>query len=328
MIEVEKKLNNLKYIDLFAGIGGFRLALDSFGAECVFTSEWDKFASAVYEDNFDDKVHGDITQIFAEDIPNHDILCGGFPCQPFSISGKREGFKDVRGTLFFDIARIAEHHQPKVLILENVRNIISIDNGNVVRTIKEILSELNYNIFIEIINADRFAVPHSRKRVFFICIHKSLHVNNYDLSTPNYNLYSVADILEKNSDLSHLEITRNDIVLNKDIEKDFLGNYPNKPIRIGTISKGGQGERIYSINGTAITLSAQGGGAGSNTGCYSVNGKVRRLSVRECARLMGFPEEFKICKHEKQAHKQFGNGVVINVVQFIIQDLINKKIIY
>ena len=131
-----KSLKGIRYIDLFAGIGGFRLALDSFGASCVFTSEWDKYSQEVYFKNFGDVPNGDITQIKEKEIPKHDMLFAGFPCQSFSISGKQKGFNDSRGTLFFDIARIAKYHQPKLMILENVKNILSIDNGNTIKTIK------------------------------------------------------------------------------------------------------------------------------------------------------------------------------------------------
>ena len=140
MIEIKtnyKKLQNLNYIDLFAGIGGFRLALDSFSANCVFTSEWDKYSQIVYEQNFGDKPEGDITKIDEKTIPKHDLLCGGFPCQAFSISGKKKGFDDARGTLFFDIARILNFHHPKIVILENVKNIITHNNGETLSVIKE-----------------------------------------------------------------------------------------------------------------------------------------------------------------------------------------------
>ncbi len=139
MIEVKnQKLNSFRFIDLFEGLGGFRLALESFGAECVFSSEWDKAAKVVYSKNFGEEPHGDITEINEKDIPPHDILCAGFPCQAFSISGKQRGFEDSRGTLFFDVARIAKHHKPKVLLLENVKNFASHDNGRTLEIIKKL----------------------------------------------------------------------------------------------------------------------------------------------------------------------------------------------
>jgi len=323
-----KILDNLDYIDLFAGIGGFRLALDSFGAKCVFTSEWDKYSQEVYASNFGDTPHGDITKINELDIPNHDLLCGGFPCQAFSVSGKQKGFEDTRGTLFFDIARIIEHHKPKFVILENVKNIIKHNNGKTLTTILKTLDDLNYDVFYELLRGSDFGVPQHRERVFFICFRKDLKVNEFTLSKPNLNMKSINDILQKNVDDEDIIINREDIVFKTSkVDKDLLGNFPPKPIRIGTINKGGQGERIYSINGTGITLSAYGGGPANKTGAYLVDGKIRKLTIRECARMMGFPENFKICDNKRQAYTQFGNAVIVNIVQFIISDLIDKKIL-
>ena len=331
MIDVNthsKSLKNISYIDLFAGIGGFRLALDSFGASCVFTSEWDKHSQDVYIKNFGDEPDGDITKIKEKDIPKHDMLFAGFPCQSFSISGKQKGFDDSRGTLFFDIARIAKYHKPKFMILENVKNILTIDNGNTLKTIRKVLEEdLNYSVIVKLLKGNDFGVPQQRERVFFICFHKSLKVKNFELSKPDLNYLSVRDILEEGR-FPELEINRRDILIDKEPpKKDLLSNFPNKPIRIGTINKGGQGERIYHIDGTGITLSAHGGGPGKKTGAYLINKKIRRLTPRECARMMGFPDSFKISSSPAQAYTQFGNAVIVNVVQFIIKDLLDKKII-
>ena len=155
-------LENYRFIDLFAGIGGFRIALESFGANCVFSSEWDKYAQKVYEANFGELPEGDITQISENNIPNHDILCGGFTCQPFSISGKQKGCEDIRGTLFFDIARIVEYHQPKVLFLENVRNFETHDDGKTLKIVKATLRDLGYDVFHKVLNASYFGLPQNR----------------------------------------------------------------------------------------------------------------------------------------------------------------------
>ena len=332
MIDLSKKysssLKNYNYIDLFAGIGGFRLALDSFGAKCVFTSEWDKHSQDVYLKNFGNEPDGDITKIHEKDIPNHDFLFGGFPCQPFSISGKQKGFDDTRGTLFFDIARIAKYHKPKIMILENVKNILTINGGETLKTIKEVLEkELNYSVFIKLLKGNDFGVPQQRERVFFMCFHQSLKISYFDLSNPEFNKYSVRDILEEGR-FPDIEINRNDIsISDKPPMKDLFSNFPNKPIRIGTINKGGQGERIYHVDGVGITLSAHGGGPGKKTGAYLINNKIRRLTPREAARMMGFPEDFKISSINSQAYTQFGNAVIVNVVQFIMKDILDKKII-
>tara|TARA_Y100001970_G_C14186057_1_gene832676 strand:+ start:161 stop:1162 length:1002 start_codon:yes stop_codon:yes gene_type:complete len=323
------KLSNYSYIDLFAGIGGFRLAFDSFGAKCVFTSEWDKYAKEVYFDNFNDQPNGDITKIKANEIPRHDIICGGFPCQAFSISGKRKGFDDTRGTLFFDIARIADFHKPKLMILENVKNIRKVDNGMTFQKILDVLEkDLNYSVYHQILVGNDFGVPQKRERVFILCFSKELSVNKYEFVKPNFENLMLQDILEKNVKEKHVFIERDDISLrNIKPEKDLFGNYPNKPIRIGSMNKGGQGERIYHPYGSAITLSAYGGGPGKKTGAYLINDKVRKLTTRECARLMGFPESFKIGKNINQSYTQFGNAVIVNIVQSILKDLIDKKIL-
>ena len=256
------------------------------------------------------------------------MLCGGFPCQAFSISGKQKGFDDTRGTLFFDIARILEFHKPRFIILENVKNIASHDKGKTLKTITSTLKNLDYDVFYELLKGSNFGVPQNRERVFFICFRKDLNVKSFTLGKPNFNLKSVKDILENNPKIDDVEIKRKDMIINdKEIYSDLLGNYPAKPIRIGTINKGGQGERIYSIHGTGITLSAFGGGPASKTGAYLVNGKVRKLTTRECARMMGFPEKFKICQNKSQAYTQFGNAVIVNIVKFIINDLRNKEIL-
>ena len=233
------KIRDLKYIDLFCGIGGFRLALDSFDAECVFSSEIDKSACKVYQNNYNVTPRGDIRAIGECDVPPHDILCAGFPCQAFSISGKQRGFNDERGSLFFEIVRIARHHKPKLLLLENVANFARHDAGKTLGIVLENLKKIGYDVYYQILNASDYSVPQKR-------------------------------------------------------------------------------ERIYSENGVAITLSAYGGGVGAKTGLYLINGRVRKLSPRECARLQGFPDSFIMDDSPSQSYKQFGNSIAIDVVQKIL----------
>ncbi len=321
----ERFLEGHEFIDLFAGIGGFHYALESFGAECVFASEIDEKAARIYSENHKLEPAGDITQIREEDIPAHDILCGGFPCQAFSISGKQKGFEDTRGTLFFDIARIVKYHTPKILFLENVKNFINHDGGNTLSTVVEILEGLNYSIHFKVLNTSHFGLPQNRERVYIIGFHKSF------IEKPNFKfpdtkiISSLEEILEENPENAKI-IKRDDIVFYKSFEPeiDLFGNieFPNKPIQIGKVNKGGQGERIYHPSGHAITLSAHGGGAGAKTGLYLIDGKVRKLSPRECARLQGFPESFQYDSSISQAQKQFGNSVSINVLQYIIKGII------
>lgn len=317
-------LENYKYIDLFAGIGGFHYALDSFGAKCVFASEWDSYASETYFANHHFKPSGDITQIDESTIPEHDIICGGFPCQAFSISGKQKGFEDTRGTLFFDIARIINRHTPKVLFLENVKNLLNHDNGKTIITIINSLTELGYNVHYKVLNASNFGLPQNRERVYIVGFHKSLKSENFKFPTLHNKKVSLFDILEENPENTKV-IERDDILIYKEVlpTSSLFGEIEllNKPIQIGKVNKGGQGERIYHPLGHAITLSAYGGGIGSKTGLYSINGKIRKLSTRECARLQGFPEDFVINPIQTQAYKQFGNSVSINVLQYILQQI-------
>ena len=316
----------VKYIDLFAGIGGFHQAMKQYDAECVFASEWDKEAAKTYYENYAIKPAGDITQINEADIPEHDMLFGGFPCQAFSISGKQGGFEDTRGTLFFDIARIVKYHQPKVLLLENVRNFERHNNGQTLKTVIGILEELNYCVNYKILNASHYGLPQNRERIFIVCFRNDLYIDDFKFPKPLNKVVSLFDILEDNPKNAKV-IERPDTVFTRKFEPsvDLFGNInlPNKPIQIGYVNKGGQGERIYSPYGHAITLSAYGGGAGAKTGLYYINNKIRKLSPRECARLQGFPDTFVINSSLAQSYKQFGNSVAVNVVKAIISEIYN-----
>ncbi len=309
-------VNNLKFIDLFAGIGGFRIALERENAECVFSSEWDKDAQMTYKENFEEIPKGDITKINEKEIPEHDVLCGGFPCQAFSISGKQKGFQDTRGTLFFDIARIVKHHKPKVVFLENVKNLTKHYHGNTLKIILKTLEDLGYDVFYQVLVASYYGVPQARERIYIICFRKDLGITNFQFPKPTYKKIFVKDILEDDEKAKDCIVNRTDLKFWKRDETPSL-----KLIQIGQINNGGQGERIYSINGHAITLSAYGGGVAGKTGAYLVNGKIRRLTPRECARVQGFPEKFKIPINKYQAYKQFGNSVSVPVVESIFKQI-------
>jgi DNA (cytosine-5)-methyltransferase 1 len=322
-------LSSLEYIDLFAGIGGFHQAMDSVGATCVFASEWDKDCQYTYEENYGISPHGDITQIDEKDIPVHDILCAGFPCQAFSISGKQKGFEDSRGTLFFEIARIARYHQPKILLLENVRNFEKHNNGNTLRTVKTTLEEIGYDFFSQVLNASYFGVPHRRERVFMVAFRKDLNVHSFTFPSGNNIPVILQEFLDTHTQHTHLTIQRDDIKFKENVKitQDMFGNYPQKPIRIGTVNKGGQGERIYSPLGHAITLSAYGGGVGAKTGLYQIDNIIRRLSPDECRRITGFSEDFKLHPKPTISYRQFGNSVVVNVLKAILQQIIDSNIL-
>lgn len=333
MIKIQKNYKNaLKkytFIDLFAGIGGFRIALESFGAKCVFSSEWDKHAQYVYEKNFKEMPAGDIKSIKEKDIPRHDILCAGFPCQAFSISGKQKGFGDTRGTLFFDIARITKFHNPKILFLENVKNFERHDCGKTLRVVIETLDDIGYDTFYKVLNASDFGVPQKRERIYILSFRKDLKAKNFGFPKPIENTVCLRSRLMAHPKVKKYIIKRDDIKLKDHInmQMDIFGNYSPKPIRIGTVNKGGQGERIYHDLGHAITLSAYGGGVGAKTGLYFTNGIVRKLAPRECANLMGFPKSFKINSSESQSYKEFGNSVVIDVLQYITLEMIKQGVI-
>lgn len=316
-------VKNANFIDLFAGIGGFRVALESYGLRCVYSSEWDKYAQKTYQANFGEVPDGDITIVDEKKIPKHNIICGGFPCQAFSISGKRRGFEDTRGTLFFDVVRIAKLHKPEALFLENVKNFAKHDNGKTLETVENTLNDLGYDVYYKVLNASHFGAPTTRERIYFFCFRKDLGVKKFNFPKPDTRPVTLKDYLESDKKTAKYEIKRNDIKI-KDIQvnKDTSGHYPQKPIRIGTINNGGQGERIYSPLGHAITLSAYGGGAASKTGAYLVNGVIRRLSPRECARVMGFGDKFIIPVPDTQAYKQFGNSVVVDVLKSIFGEVI------
>lgn len=319
MIKIDKKyLNNYTFIDLFAGLGGFRLALESLGAKCVYSSEKNEAVKSVYEKNFGNTPSGDITKIDEKTIPNHDILCAGFPCQAFSISGKQRGFDDSRGTLFFDVARIVKEKKPKVVFMENVKNFSTHNNGETLAFVKKTMEELGYTFFQQVLNSVDYGIPQKRERIYMICFRNDLGVTQFEYPKALELKTHVEDyLLDDEKAVEHLYVQRKDTYYNGKPDNE----YSNKSIRLGIVNKGGQGERIYSVKGIAITLSANGGGVFAKTGGYLINGKPRRLHPRECANLMGFPQSYIISESQNQAYKQFGNSVVVDVLQYIALEI-------
>ena len=310
-----------KFIDLFCGIGGFRVALEKRGLECVFSSDIDPYAQEAYKRNFGEKPSGDITVISEKKIPKHDILCAGFPCQSFSISGKHGGVSDPRGRLFYEIQRIAEYHKPSILLLENVKNILSIDNGNVIKTIERKLNESGYDLYRHILNSSYFGIPQARERVYFVGLRKDLKESKKSAlayTPPKENLKKIflEDILEKEVDKEFM-VSRDDIQITKK-ESDL--DYKLKPIRIGIVNKGGQGERIYSPKGHAITQSAYGGGVGARTGLYKTEQGIRRLTITECKAVMGFPRKYYV-SNGLQGYQQLGNAVVPEMIGHVYDSI-------
>ena len=298
------------FIDLFAGIGGFRVALEKQGLTCAFSSEIDEEASRIYYDNFTEKPHGDITAINEKNIPAHDVLCAGFPCQSFSISGNHTGFKDDRGQLFYDIVRIAEYHKPPLLLLENVKNILRVHEGDVFRTIRNELDGIGYKVFPSVLNASHYGIPQSRSRVYFTCLKKGEGLS-FEEPEPTHEQVFLRDVLDDDTE-QELIIQRDDIF----IEEEGEPEPKNAPIRIGRVNKGRQGERIYHPNGHSITLSADGGGIGAKTGLYLIDGYVRKLSLSEGKRVMGFPNDHHV-SDSRLGYKQLGNAVIPKMVSLI-----------
>ena len=318
MVNVDKTLlAGYTFIDLFAGIGGFHIALGSMGAQCVYASEWDSAAQQVYVNNFGILPDGDITKVDESLIPDHDILCAGFPCQAFSISGKQRGFNDSRGTLFFDVARIVRAKQPKVVFLENVKNFASHDGGRTLDVVRSTMIELGYSFHAKVLNAVDYGVPQKRERIYMVCFRNDINSDSFSFPQPFALTKHVEDFLLSDDETRDLVVTRDDIQYNGIVDNE----YKPTSIRLGIVNKGGQGERIYSTKGIAITFSAYGGGVFAKTGGYLVNGSPRKLHPRECARLMGYPDNFMIAARPTQAYKQFGNSVVVDVLQYIALEI-------
>ena len=313
--------NEFKFIDLFAGIGGFRITLEELRGKCIFSSEWDKKAQETYRVNFKELPVGDITKILENKIPKHDVLCAGFPCQAFSVSGKQRGFEDTRGTLFFDIARIANYHKPSVLFLENVKNFVNHDGGKTIKIVYDTLTKIGYDVYHEVLNASEYGIPQSRKRVYIVAFRKDLNIKKFNFPNPTFKKVKLKKFLQSNTKAKNQVVTKYKQIKIYDKEK-MEKKSVFAPIRIGTINGGGQGERIYSPNGHAITLSAYGGGIASKTGAYMIDGTIRKLTPRECANIMGFPPEFIIPVSDSQAYKQFGNSVAVPMITSIFKQII------
>lgn len=306
-------------IDLFSGIGGTRLGFHLTGeTKVVFSSEIDKFSIKTYRANFGEIPQGNIVNISTENIPTHDILVGGFPCQAFSQAGKKLGFEDTRGTLFFEIARILKDKKPKCFLLENVKNLISHDKGKTFNTILATLNALDYKVFYKLFKAKDFAIPQNRERIYIVGFHKKLvkNYNEFKFPTPTYKLTKVGDILEKNVNDKY---TISDNL--------WLGHQRRK---LEHQEKGnGFGYSLFNENSPYTnTISARYYKDGSEILIEQTGKNPRKLTPREAARLQGFPEQFIIPVSDTQSYKQFGNSVVvpiINAIAFEILKVLKRK---
>lgn len=311
-----------RFIDLFAGIGGMRLAFESAGGTCVYSNEWNKYSQQTYFANFGVQPEGDITKVLASSIPNHDILVAGFPCQPFSIAGvskkqsmgRATGFEDkTQGTLFFDVCRILKAKRPKAFMLENVKNLCSHDKGRTFQVIQESLKELKYEVFFQIIDGKGY-VPQHRERIVIVGFDKERYGDDIKFSFDLHPLAKqpvVQDILEKEVDAKY---TLSDKLWT------YLQNYAAKHRAAGN----GFGYGIAPLDGITRTLSARYYKDGSEILIGQEGKNPRRLTPRECARLQGFPDSFKIPVSDTQAYRQFGNSVVVPLMADVASLIVAK----
>ena len=310
------------FIDLFAGIGGMRIAFETVGGRCVYSNEWNKYSQKTYFANFGEIPEGDITKVDAKDIPDHDILVAGFPCQPFSIAGvskkqslgRATGFEDkTQGTLFFDVCRILKEKRPKAFMLENVKNLCSHDRGRTFKVICESLAELGYVFFYKILDGQNY-VPQHRERILIVGFDEKRYGRKIDFSfdiTPVEPKPILRDILEAEVDDKY---TLTDKLWN------YLQDYAAKHKAAGN----GFGYGIAPLDGISRTLSARYYKDGSEILIAQKGMNPRRLTPRECARLQGFPDSFKIPVSDTQAYKQFGNSVVVPLMANVAALIVDK----
>ncbi|WP_164214794.1 DNA (cytosine-5-)-methyltransferase [Virgibacillus sp. YIM 98842] len=303
-----------KIIDLFAGIGGIRLAFQKHGGTSVFAAEWDKFAVKTYKMNFGEIPVGDITSVSVDEIPKHNILLAGFPCQPFSQAGLKRGFEDTRGTLFFDIARILESRKPQAFLLENVKQLRGHDKGNTLKTILKVLeNDLDYTVHVKVLRAADFGLPQNRERIYIAGFYNPLGGQDvpFNFPLPTFKPTRVGNILEEKVDpkytisdrLYHGHLRRKKEHMKKGNGFGFSLFNKNSPYT-NTLSA-----RYYK-DGSEILID------------QGLNKNPRKLTPRECARLQGFPENFIIPVSDTQAYRQFGNSVAVPVVEAIARNMV------
>lgn len=309
--------SDFTFIDLFAGIGGMRLGFEAAGGKCVFTSEWDEYSQRTYRANFPDDeraIAGDITRIEAADIPDHDVLVGGFPCQPFSLAGvskknalgRPHGFEcKTQGTLFFDVARIVAQKRPRAFLLENVKNLLSHDRGNTFSVIRDVLeNELGYSIYARVMDGRHF-VPQHRERILIVGFREPTRFDWDAAPLPNpASAPRLRTVLEPDCDPKY-------------VLSDKLWNYLQAYAEKHRAKGNGFGCSVFGPDDVARTLSARYYKDGSEILIGRENGNPRRLTPRECARLMGYPDSFRIPVSDTRAYKQFGNSVVVPLIRYV-----------
>ncbi len=311
-----------KSVDLFAGIGGIRLGFDKAfkkDIETVFVSEWDKKAQETYRANFKDKfdIQGDITQIEEKKIPQHDILLAGFPCQAFSLAGLKKGFEDARGTLFFDVARIAEYHKPKVIFCENVKNLVNHDRGKTFKVIRRILENLGYKVYEKILNSKNFGVPQNRERIYIVAFREDIDSSDFSFPEETADSKVIADIMEEKEVSPKYYLS--------DVYLDSLVRHKERHESKGN----GFGYEIKKLDEIANTLVCGGMGRERNLiidrRLTNFTPVTHIMTPMEWARLQGFPDYFKFVVADTHLYKQFGNSVTVSVIEAIAKKI--KKVL-
>lgn len=304
----KKKKAKFTFIDLFAGIGGIRTGFESVGGECVFSSEWNEPAQKTYQVNYGEIPYGDITKIKAEEIPKFDMLLAGFPCQPFSQAGLKKGFDDTRGTLFFDIARIVDHHKPSVVFLENVKNLAGHDKGNTLKVIIQTLEKLGYTVYHQILNAKDFGLPQNRARIYIIGFKRNV---KFQFPVGSKIKTKLGDILEKNFDSKYT------------ISDKLWAGHQRRKIQHKEKGNGFGYSLFNKTSSYTSTMSARYYKDGSEILIEQKGKNPRKITPREAARLQGFDDSFIIPVSDMQAYKQFGNSVAVPVIKALAKKIVN-----
>ena len=329
-------MDTIKFIDLFCGIGGFRIGFEKNGFECVFSSDYNKNVQDIYETNFGERPYGDITKINPKDIPNFDVLTAGFPCQPFSISGKKLGFEDTRGTLFFNVCQIINEKKPKVVVLENVQHLVHHDKKRTFKTILSALHELGYNITYRILNSKDFGLPQNRERIFII----GTKYGFFDFDKmKKIKSKTLKHFLDKKGEFEYVNkeeytlLDKKYVKVQRESGLMFVG-YRNKDgfklgIRPNTLHLNRvhrQPNRIYSAEGYHPTLPSQ-----EPSGRFFIllpeEQRVRKLTIEECYRIIGFPKDYIMHPNIGTQYKQIGNSVSVNITTEIAKQIVKQKLL-
>ena len=308
----------MKYIDLFSGLGAFHTAF-SDGFECVFACDIDAGARRIYEANYGLTPASDIREVVAEDVPDHDILCAGFPCQPFSIAGTGEGCADTeKGNLFVDILRIVDAKGPRMCILENVKNLETHDEGRTYATIKEQLELRGYTVVSKVMNAAKYGSPQCRQRIFIVATQGAA----FEFPAEHVEPVPVSAILDP-EETRVWDSSGYELVAKKGKPRPFNPHVVFDVVNSSTHKGGRQGERVYSVDSPGITVCASSGGPGAKTGLYRVNNGVRRLNVKETLGMFGFPDTFRWADTPTEKCLFYlGNSIVVNVVRACVPGVV------